>query len=319
MVKKLLSFVIAIVIAAGMCFTVVSADEDCKHENTYWEQISDGCAQFCSDCFERLSDEQPHKWVIEGEYDEEEDFELYGCEGRRHRECTCERCGCFSGTDIEPLGHKYVDGVCTRCGKACAHSNTHVNGKKDASCSAEGYTGDTVCDDCGKVTASGTAIAKKDHTPGEVVGAKAATCSEEGYTGDTVCSVCGETIETGTAIAKTEHQRVTEGQFDATCTKEGFSGDVKCEVCGEVLEPGAVLPATGHVFKDGVCEVCGYKADTDDTVGEEATTAPDDGETDVDADGTGEAKNKGCSGLLGCGTAVIFALAAAAVAVKKRR
>lgn len=62
--------------------------------------------------------EQPHDYRIVGEYDEEEDFEIYGCEGQRSRGVMCSRCECKSRTDIEPLGHNFVNGVCTRCAKA---------------------------------------------------------------------------------------------------------------------------------------------------------------------------------------------------------
>ena len=45
----------------------------------------------------------------------------------------------------------------------CRHSNTTVQGKKDATCTETGYTGDTVCTDCSEVTAKGTVIPAKGH------------------------------------------------------------------------------------------------------------------------------------------------------------
>ena len=44
--------------------------------------------------------------------------------------------------------------------KTCNHTNTEVRNKKDATTSAEGYTGDTYCKDCGKLISSGSAIPK---------------------------------------------------------------------------------------------------------------------------------------------------------------
>ncbi len=88
---------------------------------------------------------------------------------------------------------------------ACTHTNTEVVGAKEATETEEGYTGDTVCKDCGETVATGEKIPVKTpeactHTNTEVVGAKEATETEEGYTGDTKCTDCGETIATGEKI-----------------------------------------------------------------------------------------------------------------------
>ncbi len=48
--------------------------------------------------------------------------------------------------------------------KTCNHSNTEVRNKKDATTSAEGYTGDTYCKDCGKLISSGSATPKIKQT-----------------------------------------------------------------------------------------------------------------------------------------------------------
>ena len=45
----------------------------------------------------------------------------------------------------------------------CEHATTTVVGQKDATCTAEGYTGDTVCDNCGEVVTKGESIAMVDH------------------------------------------------------------------------------------------------------------------------------------------------------------
>lgn len=121
----------------------------------------------------------------------------------------------------------------------CMHENTVVNGAVDATCTVEGYTGDTYCNDCETVIETGTVIPAKGHTT-TVVNKKAATCEEEGYSGDTVCSVCNETIETGSTIAKTDHA------YDAgvitkepTYTETGVK-TYTCSVCKGTKEE--VLP-----------------------------------------------------------------------------
>jgi len=79
------------------------------------------------------------------------------------------------------------------------HSNTEVRGAIDATCTEDGYTGDTYCLDCGKLVAEGEVIPATGHT-GELVGVIPATCTKDGYTGDLVCSVCGELLEKGEVI-----------------------------------------------------------------------------------------------------------------------
>ena len=48
--------------------------------------------------------------------------------------------------------------------KTCSHANTEVRNKKDATTSAEGYTGDTYCMDCGKLISNGSSIPKVKQT-----------------------------------------------------------------------------------------------------------------------------------------------------------
>ncbi|MBP3304861.1 MAG: endonuclease [Oscillospiraceae bacterium] len=115
----------------------------------------------------------------------------------------------------------------------CTHSRTELRNVKEATCAAEGYTGDTCCALCGKLLSRGQAAPKSsEHTP-EAVNAKPASCGEAGYSGDTVCSVCGEILETGTALRPTGgHNR---GDWvvvkKATETETGLKERV-CIVCG---------------------------------------------------------------------------------------
>ena len=46
----------------------------------------------------------------------------------------------------------------------CAHANTEIRDAAQATCTAEGYTGDTWCTDCGTQLASGTTIPVADHS-----------------------------------------------------------------------------------------------------------------------------------------------------------
>ena len=89
-----------------------------------------------------------------------------------------------------------------------------VKNAKEATCTAVGYTGDKVCDDCGEVLEKGTEIAKKAHTPVEIP-AVAATETTPGKTAGKKCSVCGEILEEPTVILETGKPSGIDGVTDA--------------------------------------------------------------------------------------------------------
>lgn len=127
----------------------------------------------------------------------------------------------------------------------CKHENTEIINKKDATCTEEGNTGDTYCNDCNTTIAYGDKIPAKGHSY-EISGAKEATCKEEGYTGDKHCTVCGND-EKGTTIPKTEHQNIeTRDEKEANCTEEGYTGDTWCLDCGQKIKDGEVIPTNGE-------------------------------------------------------------------------
>ena len=81
----------------------------------------------------------------------------------------------------------------------CEHSkgDTYVTGEVAATCSKEGYTGDTYCNDCGNLAKKGTKIAKLAHK--QVSTTTKATLTKNGTIKYT-CSVCKATTKTATTI-----------------------------------------------------------------------------------------------------------------------
>jgi len=88
-------------------------------------------------------------------------------------------------------------------GCACKHEQTHLVNAAAATCTAVGYTGDTVCDACEKTVAEGSAIAALGHEPGERTG-------EAEPTGDTVDvdAITGATV-TSKAIVRSVNSAVS--------------------------------------------------------------------------------------------------------------
>lgn len=116
-------------------------------------------------------------------------------------------------------------------------------GKKDASCSQEGYTGDQYCKDCGDLVEKGTVVSKLAHEC-KVVGRKEATCTATGYTGDLQCSVCNTIVEKGESIPIAPHTPGIESGIikNATCVEAGTKYIV-CAVCKNTYTE--VISATG--------------------------------------------------------------------------
>ena len=72
-----------------------------------------------------------------------------------------------NGSDGKQVRVTAIEVVYTKAGTSeepeCKHTNTTVEGAKDATCAAAGYTGDTVCVDCKAVIANGEEIEKLSH------------------------------------------------------------------------------------------------------------------------------------------------------------
>ena len=111
----------------------------------------------------------------------------------------------------------------------CTHDKTHIEGKTLSDCTVGGYTGDTVCDTCGKVVEQGQTLEPGEHQE-VVLYVKETSCYVEGYTGDTYCSVCNIKLAEGTVIPKLEHEyednvckncgRINNAQLDTTYTSK---------------------------------------------------------------------------------------------------
>ena len=147
------------------------------------------------------------------------------------------------------------------------HSLTKVINKKDATCTEDGYTGDTVCAICGKEITKGEVIPAKGHT--EVIDpAVEPTCTEPGKTEGKHCSVCNAIIVAQTEIPATGHTEKTVVGKPATCTETGLTDGISCSVCGTVIKAQEEIPAKGHSWNEGeittapTCENAGVKTYT---------------------------------------------------------
>lgn len=147
------------------------------------------------------------------------------------------------------------------------HSLTKVINKKDATCTEDGYTGDTVCAICGKEITKGEAIEAKGHIEA-IDAAVEPTCTGPGKTEGKHCSVCNEVLVAQEVIPATGHKEETIPGKEATCTDTGLTDGTRCSVCGTVIKAQEEIPAKGHSWNEGeittspTCENAGVKTYT---------------------------------------------------------
>ena len=154
-------------------------------------------------------------------------------------------------TAADGTGDSYADGATVNLTENTTlyaqwednHSLTKVINKKDATCTEDGYTGDTVCVICG-YKIEGRTIPAKGHTEESIPGKKA-TCTEPGLTEGKHCSVCNEVIVKQEVIPATGHKPEIRNAVEATLTTPGYTGDTYCSVCNELLKQGKEIPKTG--------------------------------------------------------------------------
>ena len=79
-----------------------------------------------------------------------------------------------------------------KVGEACAHANTEVKDAVEATCTEDGYTGDTWCNDCGRKIETGEVIAATGHN----------------YV-DGTCTGCGDTLNYAAENAATGEKYMT--------------------------------------------------------------------------------------------------------------
>lgn len=132
--------------------------------------------------------------------------------------------------------------------------NEEIRGAAEATCTQDGYTGDTYCKDCDALLSSGTVIPATGHVGGT------ATCKDLAE-----CKVCHKPYgekDSSNHVGGTE----VRGKKDATCTAAGYTGDTYCKGCEGLLSSGTAIPAAGEhtggtptCLRRAKCEVCGER------------------------------------------------------------
>ena len=206
-------------------------------------------------------------------------------------------------TETPKKAHTYddkYDAVCNVCGferdAECAHLNTEILPKVDATCTTAGLTEGEECLTCGKIIVEQTVInplghkittheaklptctesgweayetcSRCDYSTYEQLSATghnhtsvitAPTCTEQGYTTHT-CSECDDSYVNNyvSASGHIAAAPVVENSVDATCTINGYYDSViYCSMCGkETSREQKTIAPNGHIYDDAFDTTC---------------------------------------------------------------
>ena len=135
-----------------------------------------------------------------------------------------------------------------------------VRGKKDATCTTEGYTGDSYCQGCGKKLTNGAVIPKIAHTYGEWKVTKEPTEKEKGEK-QRSCTMCGAVEKMEIPVLGHEHRYEKEWKSDdkshwheCAC---GEKKDAADHTFVWIIDQKAAGNTVG--IKHEECTVCGFK------------------------------------------------------------
>lgn len=193
----------------------------------------------------------------------------------------CQTVGC--GNIIDKAEHTGGEATCTKkaicevCGveygtvNADNHKNTEIRNAIDATCTADGYTGDVYCKDCGVKIVDGTVIPAVGHKLNKIE-AKEATHEADGNIEYYVCSVCGKLFRDAEAAEEIalEDTVIAKGEHDyGDSYKSDAENHWKECGCGNIIEKSAhdfgewtvtkAATDTEKGSKERICSVCGYK------------------------------------------------------------
>ena len=228
----------------------------------------------------------------------------------------------YTGADKGNYKNETVAVKITR--SVCSHPQTIVENAAEATCTQEGYTGDTYCTECNQITVSGTVIPAKGHSYISVI-TKQPTTAEEGIRTYT-CGGCGHSYtETVAKLSDGGSDSEDTGSEDTgskdtgskdTGSKDTESKDTESTGTGSVdtgsKNTGSTEKSNADAVEDGRDARPFLKGENGkegwDVIREEAKQAPAGEEITVDMNGTTEVPGSLFDLIRGEDVTVVFAM-----------
>ena len=167
----------------------------------------------------------------------------------------------YSGAASGPSVTTYYT---TGAAVSCQHANTTFVEGKAATCTTNGWTDGTYCNDCQTYIFGNEPIPATGHETAVWKDTVPATCNTYGIAGHYHCDICDADYASKTPEAHTlsaeelrlgmdpdNHDADTElrGAVDPTCSSVGYTGDLYCTGCNKPLERGSEIPMAQHELK----------------------------------------------------------------------
>lgn len=138
-------------------------------------------------------------------------------------------------------------------------NNRELRNAKDATCTENGYTGDTYCNDCGVLVFLGKNIKAPGHDYKNVAEVPA-TCVAEGTAATQQCKRCDYIVPAQSLPTDpNNHANIVKDVAVApTCTETGLTEGSHCGDCNKILIAQEVVSSTNHteVIDPAVAATC---------------------------------------------------------------
>ena len=133
-----------------------------------------------------------------------------------------------------------------------ADYGTEIRDAAEATCGAQGFTGDTYCKGCENILDYGEPIPATGNHVYEHIILTAPTCIKKGLK-KVACTGCASSYTEDLVTDPENHagEKEIRDAVAETCGKDGYSGDTYCLDCGKKIADGKVIDATGkHTFTE---------------------------------------------------------------------
>ena len=144
------------------------------------------------------------------------------------------------------VGSYWLDRALIQKNTTCKHETSTLAGAT-VTCTEVGYSGDLICDGCGKVMEYGSMVAASGHEGVISSPAVASTCTVKGKTAEYRCKRCAALVTASKEVALAAHTPYTsKAAVSPTCTEAGSTEEKSCRVCSKVTTASKTVAALGH-------------------------------------------------------------------------